>query len=142
MSELLKLAEECEKAAGFSGQLDARIAVALRIPPDYSPTWLRDNFPTWGARSDGRVEVVHADGRGGVHWAPKRYTASIDAALTLVPDGMEYSISTLYGLADAEVGLNCSAEDGPWRSRRLDADVPLALCAAALKARARAEGEE
>ena len=69
------------------------------------------------------------------HW---RYTASIDAALTLVPDGWEYCI---YG-----GNPNCtdSVEIGPISGRgqfmnvEYEAGAPtaaLAICAAALKAR-------
>ena len=59
--------------------------------------------------------------------------ASLDAALTLVESGSEYSISTLFGLATVEVGLNHT--DGPVRERRSDGNVCLALCIAALRAR-------
>lgn len=62
------------------------------------------------------------------------YTASLDSALTLVPEGMEKSLSDLYGVARAEVGLNCT--DGPQYGEHKGAILCLALCAAALRARA------
>lgn len=68
-------------------------------------------------------------------FSPK-YTCSLDDALTLVPEGMEWSISTLHGIADVEIGLNSSLSDAPWRGRRDDGNVPIAICIAALKARA------
>lgn len=62
-----------------------------------------------------------------------RYTRSIEAALTLAPEGAEYSISTLYGVAIVELPLN---SDNWQTGRRLDGNVALAICAAAIKARA------
>jgi hypothetical protein len=62
------------------------------------------------------------------------YTTSLDAALTLVREGDEWSVTNLYGFAQAEVGLNDS--DGSHTCRRKDDNVVLALCIACLKARA------
>lgn len=61
------------------------------------------------------------------------FTSSIDAALTLVPEGSEWSASTLYGIARTEVGLN--HDGGPFYGERKDGNVAIALCIAALKAR-------
>ena len=61
------------------------------------------------------------------------YTTSLDAALTLVPEGAEYRISTLHGYAHVELPLN--AADGPEVGHRDDGNIYLALCIAALKAR-------
>lgn len=60
------------------------------------------------------------------------YTSNIDAALKLVPKGMEWSISTLYGQALVDVGLNI---DETTQVHRRDGNISLALCIAALKAR-------
>lgn len=70
-----------------------------------------------------------ADGKSRVPF----YTSSIDAALSLVPEGAEYSITTLYGLAMVEVPLNFTDVD-PQSATRKDGNVPLAICIAALKA--------
>lgn len=67
--------------------------------------------------------------------SPPPYTASLDAAVTLVPEGIEWNITNLYGIAQAEVGLNFS--DGNWQTgRHKGGHLALALCAAALRARA------
>src|SRR5216684_2962906 len=68
-------------------------------------------------------------------WKAPEFTTSLDAALTLVPEGAEYAISTLYGLALAELPLN---SDNPQKAQRRDGNVPLAICCAALKARSAA----
>lgn len=64
----------------------------------------------------------------------REYTAGLDAALTLVPDGMEWSLTTLYGEATAEVGLN-NTTGMHSTGRRKDGNVAIALCIAALRAR-------
>jgi hypothetical protein len=53
---------------------------------------------------------------------------SIDAALALIPEGAEYQISTLYGIADFECPLNGGDDDLPITVRRRDGSVPLAIC--------------
>lgn len=63
------------------------------------------------------------------------YTSSIDAALTLIPDGMEWSVTTLYGVAAVEMGLNCDNLNGPSYAHREDCNVAIAICIASLKAR-------
>ena len=61
-------------------------------------------------------------------------TTSIDAALTMLDEWWEYEITTLYGIAHVELPLNASDID-PQIGRRKDDNVPLALCAANLRAR-------
>ncbi len=62
------------------------------------------------------------------------WTESIDAALGLVPDGAEWELTTIYHIAQCEVGLNNS--DGVTHTgRRKDMNCALAICEAALKAR-------
>jgi hypothetical protein len=68
-------------------------------------------------------------------WDPE-YTTSLDAALTLLPAGAEYAITTLYGIADVELPLN--GPDMPQHARRKDGNVILAFCTACLKERATA----
>ncbi|MDJ0894845.1 MAG: hypothetical protein QNJ92_06855 [Alphaproteobacteria bacterium] len=90
-AELRALIKRLEKAEGPSLKLNAEIAVACRVLPVSAPKWVDTNFPTWRARKDGRVEVVHTDGTGGTFWEPAHYTGSLDAALTLVPEGWMFS---------------------------------------------------
>ncbi len=55
--------------------------------------------------------------------------------MTLVDEGIEWNITNLYGVAHAEVGLNFS--DGNWQTgRHKGGHMAIALCAAALRARA------
>lgn len=97
MTSLPSLIKRLEECTGPDRELDAEIAVALRILPEPSRqapdvSWIDRNFPEWRARKDGKVEVVHSNGTGGVHWQPARYTASVDAAMQLVPEGWTYHI--------------------------------------------------
>lgn len=114
----MTLIERIESADGPDRELDAEIAVAIRyFPQNVGFVWKNDLEPN--CPEIGRVTCVTSLGTGGPHYAAPRYTASIDAALTLFPD-----------------------QTGPWSAwncaipRVRDAATPaLALCAAALKAR-------
>lgn len=61
------------------------------------------------------------------------YTSSLDAAMSLVPEGMEKELSDLYGIARAAVGLNF--EGGPFYGEHNGCSLPIALCIASLRAR-------
>ncbi len=143
-----ELIAKLEAAAEGDRELDAEIAVAVRalvgVDDQSLPDWVDRNFPTWRSRGDGRVEVVHEDGTGGLNWLPWIYTTSLDAALTLVPEGWR-----IY-LWESCVEKDRHRDVGPWwgcdisryepytliRGAR-DAKSPaLALCIAALMARA------
>ena len=124
----MTLIECLEAAETGSRELDARIyeclgyrvrrrGQSMRHGRRYWRSWVwlnSDNPRRWEAMSD--------------------YTTSIDAALTLLDEGWEYEITTLYGVAHVELPLNASDID-PQIGRRKDDNVPLALCIAALKAR-------
>lgn len=56
---------------------------------------------------------------------PKRYTSSLDAARSLVPEGADFEVSRYCDVAFAHV---------KYSGRTIAATEPLALCAAALKA--------
>jgi hypothetical protein len=91
---LLTLAERCEQTAGSDAGLDLAIWTTLLDTPGFQPP------SPW--RTD--------------------YTASLDAAVTLVPEGCGWMV------------MNNAAKVGPLPSR---ASTPaLALCSAALRARA------
>ena len=68
------------------------------------------------------------------NWVMRPYSTSIDAALTMLGEGWEYEITTLYGVAHVELPLNANDID-PQIGRRVDGNVPLALCEAIMKAR-------
>ena len=79
-------------------------------------------------------EIHLRDGLDGVgaYGAHPYYTSSIDAALTLVPDGFDWTLGHTNG------GLTIHAEVGGRGDEylRFGATPALALCAAALRARA------
>lgn len=117
LSKFIELAERTEAATGPSIHLDADIRDALGLCSDYSADW-----NGWGYDEHG-----HAIER------PKAYpyTASIDCAMWLVPQNcvaMVTSYSTGRGSADVTTIAKSFGSNA--------ATPALALCAAALKARA------
>lgn len=115
MTPMQELIERLEKAEHGSFELNKAILSALGY------TWR--GMAYWN-------DEIKSRWRGSA--APSN---SIDGALTLLPAGMEWSISTLYGFASVEIGLNDNTGNGPWVASREDANVPLALCVASLRAR-------
>jgi hypothetical protein len=108
---LLALADRCEQAAGPDRVLDAEITKSF-IPRD----------ATHVARSRYGWSFIIAQE---FEWLENQpYTASLDAAVTLVPEGWGWLI------------MGNAAKVGRLPSR--GATSPLALCAAALQARAAA----
>lgn len=119
---LLELAERVEALTGPDREVDAAITLAI--------------FP-WVAR-DGGGDFIRKDGSpyDGVRVRVLEYTASIDDALTLVPGGANWTLLSHADGSTAEVAH--PFVDG-WRGVGCEVTAesePLALCAAALKARA------
>ena len=129
---LTALASRCEAAEGPSRELDAEITVALtegatgvERPPldgltdEPQAGWLLtfDTPRPWTER-----------------WVcVPAYTASLGAALTLVPEGRDWSMWTVLGRCMASVA---HAQPAAWVPHHAKARTPaLALCAAALRAR-------
>ena len=125
---LTALAERCEAATGPDRELEGEIYRAVE-----EPGW--DN-----PQPSEEVKASYCRGVAGV------YTASIDAAMTLVPKGLEWTLDCLdaardprFGKCQARIMLMAYADDpkelGP--QAIANGDTPaLALCAAALRARA------
>jgi hypothetical protein len=122
---LIALAERCEAATGPDWKLDGLIADELSDWENLGGHW--------------EQHKVSGERRRTSYPPAPLYTASIDAAMTLVPEG--YRVTSL-----AETVVEC---DQPWRAilweRRQNpkrrpfgdgATAALALCAAALRARA------
>lgn len=127
---LLALAERCEKATGADRALDAEIAAMLRVGTDHD--WAL-KYPAWIGKSDGRVHLE----KHGPSFAAPTYTVSLDAAMGLVPSAVTWGVGSGTLGHYARIVLN-EPEAIHW-SR--DADTPaLALCAAALRARATLDG--
>jgi hypothetical protein len=114
--DLLKLGERCEAAAGSDRELDREIARSI------------DLFAGTRASYDLNIVMV-----------PK-YTLSVDAAMSLVPEGCAW---TLYSdgptcIASAEIGPHPTGGQLMQAQWSGEGETPaLALCAAALRARAR-----
>jgi hypothetical protein len=107
-------------------ELDADIAIVAgwtfeKMKGDAKPYWRKPGETSWFTRAK--------DG-------PPRYTASIDAALTLVPEGMSWGVFNRNAIDDASAWV--------WRTPERDLlaginatskSEAIALCIAALKAR-------
>lgn len=117
--ELVKLAERCEAASGADRELDREIAVAVGHPWDYAADW--------GSRGHERPVAFP-------------YTASIDAAMTLIKDcDVLITLSEIKGdgMPYCVIGNPCTAET----FSAVADTMPLAICASALRARATTTGE-
>jgi len=112
-----------EKATAPDRQLDAAIAVACKSTTGFVEH-LRDEW------------VSKASPNSGVVPAPK-YTSSIDAALTLVPEGMFWHVACGKSRPDEPLGGAQIITPGPLDAiGEGEAATPvIALCIAALKAR-------
>jgi hypothetical protein len=110
--ELLELAERCEAATGPDRELDAEIASTLG--------WANVGPGNRGGRCGRSPE--------GTWKTVPRYTASLDAAMTLVPEGWDWELEFIGGTSVANMLLARGTFNGA-------AQTPaLALCAAALRA--------
>lgn len=129
MHTLLELAERCEKATGPAFVLDEAIRAALV-------------GATIEAQQHRPGNAYHRDGQWVSIWPIPSYTASLDAAMMLVPSWWATSITRT---ADGRTGhVNLYKFEGdavrPAATVRASAATPaLALCAAALRARASAQ---
>lgn len=125
-SSLSDLIARLEKAQGPDRCLDADIAVYRQREAVKAGGGLALSIHASMA-SPGLVE----DSAG--VWRSLHYTSSIDAAMTLVPKGMEKDFTDLYGVARVSVGIN--ANPGPFYGTHEGGSLAIALCIAALKAR-------
>lgn len=126
LREIDDLIARLEKATGPDRQLDRDIATALKI--------------SWSSDEDGNF--------GGYNIMPRRchFTESVDAAITLVPEGWGWSIRvggrypdgrTLNPTAELAEPIETKFGAGVGVRGQADASTPaIALCITALKARA------
>lgn len=130
MSGLLALADRCEAAAGPDREMDASIFAALN--PTLFPHKTKPHFFV----NSEKLRDTEYQSRN--TFAVPRFTASIDAALTLVPEGMrdEIEITTLYQIARVTINMNHGPDGGPFYGSNVCNSISLAICAAALRARA------
>ena len=127
------LIEKLEAADGPSRELDAEIAVALRLPPPNAPPWFETKFPVWRASVDGKVYGITSGGEDGPWGFSAPFTSSIDAALTLVPEGWRWQID-YDSHRGPSFGASCKKSGDNWPPRIFANHPALALSIAALKA--------
>ncbi|MFD1104255.1 hypothetical protein [Sphingobium olei] len=129
MSEMLELAERVEALTGPNYAVEVEIFKALH--PEYA-----DYVQGRGGlvhRFDGSDQRVLSDIR------PGNYTASLDSAMRLVPDGLKFEVTTTGYKPGATVCGNSltGVHEGSYA-----ATPALALCAAALRARHHLESSD
>lgn len=123
MSALLDLAARCEAAKGPDRKLEGAICLAVRGLGAESPYW-----------------------QGVVRNPVPNYTGSLDAAMTLVPEGAGYNLDRYWIREGARWRVEISTGGIPEQPRQVfdcwDAcNGALATVAAALRARAAQAGE-
>lgn len=142
-ADLLALADRVEAATGPDRVLFIEIVVALDLRPE------------WLARQDGQLWVDLSGSNPVLRWAnssigqshgnpsvddPANFLGSLDAAMTLVPEGCQWRVDSHYNIAgvfeyytDNEVGASMREYAGQASA------PPRALTAACLRARASME---
>lgn len=129
--QLLDLAQRCENATQPDAELNAEIQVRVFEKPDYVfPNEVLNRRPADWQEAASRFRH---DGMGGSPLYPD-YTFSIDAAMKLVPEGWRcHTISQPRPDEHVSAGL----VGPPFMSAQgFGKTWPLAVCAAALRARA------
>lgn len=138
---LLALAERCEMASGPDRELDAAIRCAVFAPAgafvEQSP--INGAWCVYETGYGGKKRSWEARGLSQLQRLGE-FTASLDAAMTLVPEGLDWGIAH-FGPRGSEAqawprGAHDSADKVTGSSDTIPA---LALCAAALRARAHQE---
>ena len=129
MTNLTELADRVEALEGPCREADAVIWDALGLVHE-------SHCRSW-CRMDGRTDVTRAMFLAA--WSPE-YTASLDAAMTLVPEGLNWQVGTQGNKGEAAWSLVEALTYNPDTfngiSIYVDAATPaIALCAAALRAR-------
>lgn len=132
----MTLIERIEAATGADRELDAEIAVAARIGLPGGCDWAF-KFPKWEADRSGQVLIIGNVNGNGDYIAGKftspRYTAGIDAALTLMPDGLFPTIDFVTKRVWLRDAKGFDSPGGP--AYGFAQSVPNSICAAALRAR-------
>lgn len=130
---LLDLAARCEAATGADRELDANVAAAARIGLPLGCDWAL-KFPNWEGAHGGVVRIIiNINGNGyyiaGTFKSPA-YTASLDAAMSLVPEGWGVNL-TRHIVTTA----GCTVTKNSGMGWKVEAATPaLALTAAYLRA--------
>jgi len=140
---LIALAERCEQAAGPDRELDAEIEAYLtsRVTHPRAPGYTLE-------KQDAEWKLARLAESGFISSARRPappYTASLDAAVTLAPEGpcwirQDYWRGTQRQHYQPMASIMLCGEPGKASTHTGKADTPpLALCAAALRAKAMAQ---
>ena len=130
MTDLLELAARIEAASGADREIDRLVHFHVVHP------WLAEKAVKWvDAAYEGPGEFLWwdadrlASGKEGYPDAFEFVTGSLDAAMSLVPEGHHWKVDSWHGYtAKMQAGSVVSAGEGTTPA--------LALCAASLRARA------
>lgn len=130
--QLLELAERVERLTQSERAVDAEIACLIGKPLGDIDHWLHAADIQWEPTVNGWYLPILPDGSRGSAYASMEYTASLDSAMTLVPEGYDWVIGRTNG------GLTIHAEvGGRGDEYMVFATTPaLALTAASLRAKA------
>lgn len=131
MTDLSALADEIERLDGPSRHADTQIAILLDPDAQHIIGYESGPFPRkpiYGPRSSFWDWARDTSIEPPVFMAVPEYTASLDAAMTLVPEGFDWAVFRTNG------GLTVHAWCG-YRDDVFAATPALALCAAAIRAR-------
>jgi len=139
--KLVELAGRCEAASGPDRDIDGWIYCAMNPDEVTVVDHLPGRFPRKAIMGSASIVMERIGGFDGAQYlcAPE-YTTSLDAAMTLVPEGWTYlnieiCARDLPG-QHARVSLERLVGDDDQREHGYAKKVALALCAAALRARA------
>lgn len=129
--DLINLAERVEALTGPDREVDAEIALTLSIVRE------RDGDLFYGHRNYSVMVIErHYDDREGDAPELPHYTTSIDAAMTLVPEGCLWTMDSFNGPKWSAGVWRVPGRGWVYLSKNLRAATPaLALTAAALRAR-------
>ena len=135
MDDLIK---KLEQATEGSRELDALIMAITREVPLGADQWLRE----WDGRIDvyqqTKVAAFHASGAVSCYWDPRKYSTSLDAALTLSNGLDELCVEMAIYSDEKTVASCCWGPTEPCARQSTEAEAPtpaLALCIASLRAR-------
>ncbi len=125
---LTEIIARLEAATGPDRELDAAIDDAVR--PEGHTFWCAEELPVHDVLPSGIAVVIRHELQCG------RYTASVDAALTLVPEGWHWTVYDTDGTEKSFAAIQIeppSYSSAPFCG---SASIPaIALCIASLKAR-------
>lgn len=127
-NRLLSLEKRIEALTAPCREMDAEIAIAAKaVPYDFEPAyWTAEWREMYGDRI----------------WTAPQYTASLDAAMTLVPDGWSVGLGDLRGYSPVIWRAHLRDHNEPYNPSSCNwqeghaTTAALALCAAGLRARA------